>query len=411
VTAAVVLPQPFDSIYFQDPYAVYARLREESSAHKVALPDGSATWLVTREADVRAGLTDSRLSVNKDHAGSGYKGFALPPALDANLLNIDPDDHVRLRRLVSKEFTPRRLEGLRGSVRGAAERLARTLADRMNTDGVADLVDVFAGPLPLTVIGDLLGVPEEERQPFASWVGMMLAPEHPRDVGDAVTHIHRYLLELITLRRREPDANLLSGLIAVRDDGDRLSEDELVSLAFLILMAGTENTQHVISSGVLTLLQHPGQLEAIRRDPSKLPEAVEELLRYTTPNHMAIRRFPTEELAIGDTMVPAGDTVMLCLASAHRDPLRYPEPDRFDIRRSDKAHLALGHGMHYCLGAPLARMEIQIALTTLIHYFPDFRLAGDPEKLPWRRSFRSHALRQLPVTQRNSRREMGKDHS
>lgn len=403
MTATATLPQPFDSTYFQDPYAVYARLREESAAQQVALPDGSSAWLVTREADVRAGLTDSRLSVNKDHSGSGYKGFSLPPALNANLLNIDPDDHVRLRRLVSKEFTPRRVEGLRGGVRTAAERLARRLADRMKTDGVADLIDVFAGPLPLTVIGDLLGVPEVDRQPFASWVSTMLAPEHPRDVGDAITHVHRYLLELISLRRREPDGNLLSGLISVRDDGDRLSEDELVSLAFLILMAGTENTQHVISSGVLTLLQHPNHLEALRRDPSLLPEAVEELLRYTTPNHMAIRRFPTEEVQVGDTVIPAGDTVMLCLASAHRDPLRYPEPDRFDIGRSDKAHLALGHGMHYCLGAPLARMEIQIALTTLINCFPELGLAGAPEDLPWRRSFRSHSLRYLPVTQRHSR--------
>jgi len=167
VTAAPTLPQPFDSTYFQDPYAVYARLREESAAPQAALPHRSSTWLVTREADVRAGLTDSRLSVNKDHSGSGYKGFALPPALDANLLNIDPGDHVRLRRLVSKEFTPRRVEGLRGRVRAAAERLAHKLGDRLNTDGVAGLVDVFATPLPLTVIGDLLGIPAADRQPFA----------------------------------------------------------------------------------------------------------------------------------------------------------------------------------------------------------------------------------------------------
>ncbi|MFE7580047.1 cytochrome P450 [Streptomyces gardneri] len=390
--------RPFDDAYFADPYAVYARLRSERAVHHVLLPDESRVWLVTREAEVRAGLADVRLSVNKQHASTGYKGFSLPATLDANLLNIDAADHLRLRRLVSKEFSPRRVEDLRARVEQTCQNLARRLAELLRTDGVADLVDVLATPLPLSIIGDLLGVPDRDRRPFANWVRMMQVPDSPKDIVDAIACIHAYLLDLIELRRNEPDGNLLSGLISVRDEGDQLSGDELVSLAFLILMAGLDNTQHVISSGILTLLQHRDQLAAIRTDASLLPGAVEEILRHTTPNHMAIRRFPTEDIEIDGALIPAGDTVLLCLAAAHRDPRRYPEPDRFDVLRDDKAHLALGYGIHYCLGAPLARMQINVALATMTHCFPRLSLAVPANELSWSRSFRSHSLKQLPIT-------------
>ncbi|MEU5269462.1 cytochrome P450 [Streptomyces hygroscopicus] len=390
------LPQPFDAAFLDNPYPRYAQLREESAVHRVALPDGSPIWLVLREEDVRAGLTDMRLSVNKAHSGTGYKGFSLPPALDANLLNIDPEDHQRLRRLVSKAFTARRVEGMRGSVQAAVDRLADDLAGQ----GGGDLVSTFSLPLPLMVIGDLLAMPEADRRRFSTWVSNMLTPESPRQIKDAVENIHAFLLDLVATRRRALGDDMLSALIAVRDEGDQLTEDELVSLAFLLLMAGSENTQHLISAGLVTLLQHPDQVAELRADPSLPSEAVEELLRYAHPNQMAIRRFPTEPIEIGGTQIPAGDTVMLCLASAHRDPARYPSPDEFDIHRQDKAHLALGQGMHYCLGAPLARMEIQIALHTLLRRFPRLDLAVPPEQLPWRVSFRSRALKAVPITLR-----------
>ncbi|TVL87528.1 cytochrome P450 [Streptomyces sp. SAJ15] len=393
-----VLPQPFDSAHFADPYPTYARLRDGGPVHRIALPDGSPVWLVTREADIRAGLTDPRLSVNKAHSSTGYTGFCLPPALDANLLNIDPDDHLRLRRLVSKGFTPRRIEDLRGRIQSAADDLSARLARRLTTRGCADLVTEFANPLPLAVIGDLLDVPEADRLPFSTWVGTMLAPEHPSQVSEAVDRIHRFLIGLVALRRATPGDDLLSALIAARDEGDRLSEDELVSLAFLILMAGSENAQHIISGGLLALLRHPRQLAILRTTPDLLPAAVEEILRYAHPNQMAIRRFATEPVQIGGVAIPTGDTILLCLASAHRDPARYAHPDCFDLRREDKAHLALGHGLHYCLGAPLARLEIQIALGTLLQRFPGIRLAVRTEQLQWRASFRSHALKELPIT-------------
>ncbi len=391
-----VLPSPFDAAFFADPYAVYARLRAEGPVHHVATPDGSPVWLVLREADVRAGLTDARLSVNKARARNGYKGFSLPPALDANLLNIDPADHLRLRRLVSKAFTPRRVEDLRERVRTAAERCADALAARAGE--ATDLVEHFANPLPLAVIGDLLDVPEDSRRTFSGWVGAMFDPVYPGQVAECVDHIHRFLLELIAARRAAPGEDLLSAMIAARDEGDdRLSEDELVSLAFLILFAGSENTQHVVTNGLLTLMRHPDQLEAVRADPGLLDAAVEEILRHAQPNQWAIRRFPTEDVKIGGVRIPAGDTVMLGIASANRDPARYPEPDAFDIRREDKQHLSLGHGLHYCLGAALARLETRIALATLLQRFPRVELAVPPGELRWRSSFRSHALKELPI--------------
>jgi cytochrome P450 len=393
------LPQPFDESFRAMPHAVYSKLRDEGAVHQVALPDGAAAWLVTRDEDVRAGLADARLSVNKVHSAGGYQGFSLPPALDANLLNLDHDDHIRLRRLVAHGFTPRRAETMRAGIQEVAGRLADGVAERLDGDGTADLVREFTAPLPLTVVGDLFDVPEQDRQPFASWVTAMLAMESPQQVGAAIEGMHGFLRRLVADRRKALGDDLLSALIEARDEDDRLSEDELCSLAFLVLGAGIENVQHLLSAGFLALLRHPGQLAALRGDSSLLPDAVEELMRYAHPNLTAIRRFPTEPVEYGGVKIPAGDTVLFCLASANRDPARHEEPDRLDIRRpAGGGHLAFGQGMHYCLGAPLARMEIGLALETLLSRFPSLRLATEVDELRWQTSFRSHALRELPLT-------------
>ncbi|MEU3777748.1 cytochrome P450 [Streptomyces sp. NPDC032472] len=392
------LPRPFDESFAADPHALYARLRAAGSVHRIALPDGSPVWLVTHEADVRAGLNDPRLSVNKRHSTTGFSGFSLPPALDSNLLNIDPEDHLRLRRLVSKGFTPRHVEMLGDAVRACARDLAARLEKAIADDGEADLVAAYAHPLPLRVIGALLHIPDADQERFAGWISTMLAPRSREELGAAVGSVHRFLVDLVAERRARPGDDVLSDLIAARDEDDRLTEDELVSLAFLILMAGSETVQHVISAGALTLMTHPEQLAALRADPALLPAAVEELLRHTSSNQTAVRRFPTEPVEIGGVRIPPGDTVLFCLASAHRDPARYPDPDRFDLARADKAHLALGHGLHYCLGAPLARLQLTIALGTLLDVLPALRPARPVDELPWAATFRFHALRALPVT-------------
>ncbi|KAA8882940.1 cytochrome P450 [Nocardia colli] len=387
---------PFDADYLVDPYVVHRKLRESAPVHRVVLPDGSEAWLVTREADVRRGLADPRLSIDKRSSSTGYTGFALPPVFEANLLNIDAPDHTRLRRLVSHAFTRRRVDSLQGKIQAETDLLLDRLAEREQSELIAD----FAAPLPLTVIGDLLGIPGEDRERFRGWTNALLAPDpnQPGQAKEAVVQMAQFMVDLVAAKRATPADDFLSDLIAVRDAGDVLTENELVSLAFLIFWAGYENAVKLIGKGVLALLDHPEQLAALRvTAPSISDSAVEELLRYAHPSQFAIRRFPTEDITIGDVRIPAGETVLLGTASANRDPLFVPDPETLDLSRPDNAHLALGHGIHYCLGAPLARLETRIALGSLLHRFPRIELAIPRDQIRWRSSFREHGLHALPL--------------
>ncbi|MEU1255323.1 cytochrome P450 [Streptomyces chartreusis] len=377
------------------PHDVYRRLRDTAPVHRIAGADGNPAWVVTRYQDVREALTDPRLSVDKRHAKEGnYQGLTLPPALDANLLNMEAPDHTRIRRLVVRAFTARRVEQLRAPIRETADRLL----DALGPHGTTDLIASYAAPLPITVICDLLGVPDRHRRDFRVWTDTLVAPDpsRPQEAKAAVVAMLGFFGALLADKREEPADDLLSDLIAVRDEGDRLSEDELMSLAFLILFAGYENTVQLIGNAVLALLRHPEQLDALRADPKRIAAAVEEFHRFEGPALLAIRRFPTEDMTIGGVPVPAGETVLLSLAAANRDPARFPDPDRLDLSRDTSGHLALGHGVHHCLGAPLARAETEIALTALLERFPELALAdGEPQ---WRRSLRARGLLALPVS-------------
>ncbi|MFZ3474901.1 cytochrome P450 family protein [Streptomyces sp. 4.24] len=382
------------------PHAAYRHLRDTEPVHRIAGPGGEPAWLVTRYDDVRSALADPRLSLDKKNAGEGgYRGLSLPPALDANLLNMDPPDHTRLRKLVSRAFTPGRVEGLRAPIRRTADRLL----DALGPDGTADLIAAYAAPLPITVICDLLGVPEDRREDFRSWTDALIAPDptRPQAAKHAVGSMLAFFVELIAHKRENPADDLLSDLIAVRDtDGDRLSEDELTSLAFLILVAGYENTVQLIGNALHALLDDPDRLARLRRDPSKLPAAVEELARYDGPALLAIRRFPTVDVTIGEVRIPAGETVLLSLSAANRDPARFVHPDEVDFDRDTSGHLALGHGIHYCIGAPLARAEVEIALAALLDRFPGLDLAEPDAR--WRPSLRARGLVELPVAYKTS---------
>ncbi|MFE0192136.1 cytochrome P450 [Streptomyces sp. NPDC059008] len=386
-----------------DPYAAYAALREAGPVHRITGADGNPAWLVTRYEDVRSALADPRLSLDKRHAApGGFRGFALPPALDANLLNMDPPDHTRIRRLVVKAFTPGRVEALREPVRRVAEGLLDAMEER---GGPADLIADYAGPLPITVICDLLGVPQHDRRDFRAWTDRLITPDpaRPELMKQAIGAMLEFYTGLIAAKRAEPGDDLLSDLIAVRDEpdggggGDRLTEDELTSLAFLILFGGYENTVHLIGNAVLTLLDHPDQLRLLRRNPAELPAAVEEFLRFDGPAPLAIRRFPKEDVEIGGVRIPAGESVLLAIASANRDPARFPDADTFDRGRDLSGHLALGHGIHYCLGAPLARLEVVTALEALLARFPGLRLDVPRGDLRHRRALRARGLNSLPV--------------
>ena len=415
----------FDADYYADPYSAFARLREDAPAHHVTMPDGQSAWLVTRAADVQRLFGDPRLSMDKAHA-KAYVGFSLPPELDANLTNMDGDAHHRLRRIVSASFTARRVEAMASGIQSVATRLVEAFEGPS-----VDLIPAYTSQLPLHVISDLLGVPSADRLPFAAWTTQMFAPSHPREAAAAVSHMQAFMLDLVALRRTAPGDDLLSAIISARDEQDRMSEHELVSLAFLLLLAGVENVAHVIANGVLALLGDPtlrasaglsapsGPVpsdaiasesvpsESVPSDAvpsasgapasdSGLSAIVEELLRHVPPLPVALRRFPVEDIDVDGVPIPAGATVYLGVMSANRDPSRFVDPDAFDPSRPSQ-HFTFGHGPHYCLGAPLARLETRIALSTLFAHHPDLRLATPVEDLPWRTSFRSHALKSLPV--------------
>ncbi|WP_345430071.1 cytochrome P450 [Actinoallomurus vinaceus] len=387
-------PVKIDSEFVTSPRAVYARLREEGPVHRALAPDGTQVWLVTRYEDVRKALADPRLSLDKARSNGGYKGFSLPPALDANLLNMDPPAHTRLRRIVAKGFTPRRIERLRPRVRVIAEELLDALDGREEVD----LLAAYCAPLPIIVICELLGVDAADRPDFRSWTDGLLAPATPQHARDSLGSLYRFILDLIAAKRAAPGEDMLSALIQLRDEEDRLSEDELTSAAFLVLFAGYENTMHLLGNGLVALLTRPDALIAARAELT--PAVVDELLRFDPPPQLAIRRFPVTDVEIGGVTIPAGETVMLSLVSAHHDAARFPDPDRLDPGRTDNPHLGFGHGPHYCLGASLARMEVEAGIAVLLHRFPHLALAVAEEDLEWRDSFRNRGLRALPVTLR-----------
>ncbi|MEU1078425.1 MULTISPECIES: cytochrome P450 [unclassified Streptomyces] len=390
-----------------DPYPAYGWLREHAPVHRTTLPSGVEAWLVTRYADARQALADQRLSKNPAHhdepaharGRTGIPGER-KAELMTHLLNIDPPDHTRLRRLVAKAFTPRTVAEFAPRV----QELTDTLIDRFAAGGEADLIHEFAFPLPIYAICDLLGVPREDQDDFRDWAGMMIRHgKGPRGgVARSVKKMRGYLLELIHRKRENPGEDLISGLIRASDHGEHLTENEAAAMAFILLFAGFETTVNLIGNGMYALLRDPGQRERLQRslaagESDLLDTGIEELLRYDGPVEMATWRFATRPLSIGGQDIAAGDPVLVVLAAADRDPDRFPDPDTLDLGRRDNQHLGYGHGIHYCLGAPLARLEARTALATLLRRLPDLRLAADPADLRWRGGLIMRGLRTLPV--------------
>ncbi|MFB7707843.1 cytochrome P450 [Streptomyces sp. NPDC056105] len=376
-----------------DPYPVYEELRARGPVHRVRLPkpaDDGEAWLIVGHDEARAALTDPRLV--KSPAKLGFSGLD-EELIGAHLLITDPPHHTRLRSLVTRAFTARRVESLRPRI----QHITDDLLDAMLPHGRADLVESFAFPLPLTVICELLGVPDIDRADFRRMSNEVVAPSD-RD-GEYATFVElaAYLRDLIEDKRASaPADDLLSDLIrTTAEDGDRLSPDELCAMAFILLVAGHETTVNLIAGGVRALLTHPDQLAALRADMTLLGGAVEEMLRYEGPVENATYRFTVEDTEVGGTVVPGGSAVLVGLAAADRDPERFPEPDRFDIRRDARGHIAFGHGLHHCLGAPLARLEGQIALRSLLDRAPALALDGPADD--WLPGMLIRGVRSLPV--------------
>ena len=399
--AAVSEVHEFGLDYFQDPLGFFARVREEGPAVPVRLPDGGQYWVITRYADVRAALADPRLRKDwqRHMTGPDWTPDLATGFLNSHMLNADPPDHTRLRRLVQKAFTPGRVTALRPRIEAITASLLNAMARdaRAGKDEV-DLIAAFAFPLPMTVISELIGVPADNREEFSAWSHVILSstatPDEFRTVGTAM---YEFFLSLIEAKRAAPADDLLSALIHARDSGDSLNERELLSMIFLLLVAGHETTVNLIATGTLSLLANPAELARLRAEPALLPGAVEELLRYSNPLNHATERFTTEPTEIGGVTIPARAWVLCVTSSANRDPGRFADPDRLDVGRDASGHVAFGHGIHYCLGAPLARLEGEIAFGALLSRFPGLSLAVDPATLRWRPSSLIHGLETLPV--------------
>ncbi|HSU14653.1 cytochrome P450 [Longimicrobium sp.] len=385
-----------------DPYPAYARLRDEAPCHRVRLGWRRAAWLVSRYADVAALLRDGRFAKDPSRVrGPGGRGGGpwLPPflrPLTRNMLDLDAPDHTRLRALVQKSFTPRLVDGLRPRI----EKLVDELLDAALRDRPGELVRQLALPLPLTIIAELLGVPAEDRARFHAWSSRIVSgtPDiRAIAVLPAVRALFRYLRTLFAARRAEPRDDLVSALVHAEAEGDRLSEDELLGMVFLLLAAGHETTVNLIAGGVLALLQNRTERERLRHDPELARPAVEELIRFTSPVELATERYAREEVEIAGVRVRRGELVLGAIGSANRDSAQFPDPDVLALSREPNRHLGFGIGAHYCLGAPLARLEAQIALPALLTRAPQLRLAVLADTLRWRRHVFLRGLRELPV--------------
>jgi cytochrome P450 len=382
-----------------DPDTV-TRLQKQGPVHRAALPNGMPVWLVVDHDEAIAALSESRLSVAAMLAAGGLDGGKLSAdmrdALLKSLTNSDPPDHTRLRRLVSRAFTARRVEAMRPWI----SQLIDELIDGFAQHDQVDLMAQFAEPLPILVISELLGIPEADRPQVRDWSRVIMSgfgqPDFPvRAAADFV----EYLRGLVERRRAEPDGALISALIEARDESDALSMNELTATIFLMMLAGHDTTLSLIGNGVHLLMQKPERAARLREDPSLLSAAIDEFLRLESPVPVANFRAAVESFDIGGTRVSAGELVVISLQAANRDDSQFPDPARFDLARSAQGrHLAFGNGIHYCLGAVLARLEGELAIAALLKRFPQLRLAVAATELTWSHAPFIHRLDKLPLS-------------
>jgi cytochrome P450 len=406
---AEVLPiNPFSPEFRADPYSHYRRLREQAPLYRSPL----GFWLLSRYRDCAEVLRDPRWGHRQDGDGAdpigealGGRGLAIAPGEYVQVfLYMDPPDHTRLRNLVAKAFTARAIERLEPRIR----RLTEELVDAALEAGEVDLIEALAFPLPMVIMSELVGAPASDRDLFKRWTRMLargldpdflLPPEIIEARNQAAREFADYIRSLITQRRRRPGEDLLSALVMVEERGHQLTETELVATTGLLLAAGHETTVNLIGNGMLALLRHPDQLRRLRDDPAIATSAVEELLRYDSSDQLTPRK-ALQDIVLDGQPIHQGEAAVVLLGAANRDPEAFPEPDRLDLTRSPNRHLSFGHGIHYCLGAPLARLESRIAITTLLSRAPNIALAATPQYKP---TLALRGLESLPVDLRGEK--------
>lgn len=405
-TSQVIERVPADVM--QNPYGILGKLRASGPVHEVVWAHGARVWLVTRYEEITALVNDPRVSkdgrrmnelfavhsglpVEQDEEG----GVGFNEELTTHMLNSDPPRHTRLRSLVSKAFTTHRVERLRPRIEQVADECLDAMAGRSDVD----LVSAFAVKLPITTICDLFGIPEEDREQFRLWGTKLVgAGQDPAEVAEAGDKMVAYVSALVDAKRAHPGDDMVSALVRVRDDGERLSHGELVSMIYFLAVAGHITTICSIGNAVYSLLTHPRELAELRGDLSLMPAAVDELMRFDSAAQVGTFRFTTAEIQVGDVTIPPDQLLLLSWSSGNRDSARYPDADRLDLNRHPAGIMSFGYGLHRCIGVPLAKMQIEIGLTRLLTRYPDLRLAVDPSEIRWENSSLLRSLIALPVS-------------
>ncbi|WP_210430712.1 cytochrome P450 family protein [Streptomyces physcomitrii] len=397
-----------DEEFLTNPYPAYDRLQAGGPVHRMLLPSGLKVWAVVSYEESRKALAHPSLSKDIDASVQlGYFDREMSeggtPRLEhssvgQHMLNMDPPDHTRLRKLVNRALTARSVKRLEPVI----EEISTALLDAVelraaeSADGSVDLVEEYTAKFPVQVLGRLLGITEEHFPVLVSLTAAIMSNDN-ENAGANMARFGQHLGEMIRLKRADPGEDLVSALIQARDEDAKLSDIELISTVFLLVVAGYETTVNMIGHGLRALLNHPGQLAELRADPSLIPGANEEFLRYEGPGNRATLRFATEPFELGGVTIGTGEYVSVLLGSANRDGAQFACPHQLDVKRSTTGHLGFGHGIHYCVGAPLARLEMEIALRHLLTRFPDLELAVPDAELRWRKSFMMQGLERLPV--------------
>ncbi|HVU14929.1 MAG TPA: cytochrome P450 [Phototrophicaceae bacterium] len=379
--------------YADNPYGILSDIRAETPVYKTHLPDGAEVYFVTRYADVQAALKDGRLFKNISNVR--HETAPVDPMYHANMLKADPPEHTRLRALAHEAFTPKLVNQMRSHIQEIADKLL----DAVQGQGEMDLIAAYAFPLPITVICEMLGVPTADEDRFRAWSSALIASgalsSETRVMIPELQELTQYLFRLVQQKTQNPQEDLISKLIFVEQNGDKLNPIELIATLVVLLVAGHETTVNLIGNGTLALLQHPDQFEKLKNDPALIKPAVEELLRYVNPVQF-VNRYASVDLEIGGVSIPKGSHLLLSVASADHDPAYEADPETLNLASGSTQHVAFGQGIHYCLGAPLARLEGEIALATLLRRCPNLRL--HTEMLEWRPSLEIRGLKSLPVT-------------
>lgn len=382
----------FTAAFTNNPYPVYEKLRKDEPVFKVMFPHGEFGWMISRYEDAVQVLKDPRFSKDmvKRYGADRQSIFS------STMLFSDPPDHRRLRGLVQKAFTPQLVAGMRSHIQD----IASDLLDNLPSQETMNLIDDFAFPLPIIVISEILGVPLEDRDKFRMWSNTFIEASTMKNTELLHQHIQEfteYLTAWFAKVRKDPGQDLISQLVIAEESGDQLSEKELLGVVSLLIIAGHETTVNLIGNGILALLEHPEQRDLLIKQPELIHQAIEEMLRYNGPVEFSTSRWAAEDIEFRGQHIAKGELVIVALDSANRDEEQFKDPDVFDITREKSSHLAFGKGIHLCLGAPLARLEGEIAVSTLLHRFPNMRLQSDVDTLKWRPGMVVRGVKEIPV--------------